>query len=663
MQTMSNEAAPFPVAQAIQAGMERHNAGKLQEAEHIYRRILRFDPANADALHLLGVVASQLGRPAEAVELIAKAVAIQPSNAVFLNNFGNALKDAGRRAEAEQSYRNALALAPGYAEAHANLGIVLQDLGRLREAEQSYRRALELKPDYPGAYNNLGNVLQALGRPDEAEPCYRKALALSPDYREAHSNLGQALRAQGCLAEAEQCFRKVLALDSGNAEGHNNLANVLRSLGRLEEAERSYRQALALDPGNAETHSNLVFLLNYVPGNKPAEIFQEHREFAQRFCPPAAPSPHGNVPDPERRLRIGYVSADLRDHALAFFIEPVLASHNRDQFEIFCYYNYARADAVTERLRPLADHWRDVSARSDEALAELIRKDGIDILVDLSGHTGHSRLLVFGRKPAPVQATWLGYLNTTGLDAMDYRITDAQASPKGPLDALNSEKLVRLPDSQWCYRAPENAPEVSPPPSAASGQITFATFCNPAKIGNPLLKLWGRILGRVPGSRLLVIGATLTSIPAEYAAWFSKSGIAAERLQVLGAKPFAEYLAAHSLADIILDTYPYSGGTTTCHALWMGVPVVTYAGKTATSRGGASLLNAVGLAELIASTTQEYQDIAATLAADAKRLAKLRSGMRKRMAASPLMNEERFTRNLEKAYRAMWRVWCKNHPA
>ena len=657
------EREPFPVAQAIQAGVERHQAGKLAEAEHIYRRVLKFDPANADALHLLGILASQHGNTTLAVELIAKAIGVQPDNPGFLNNFGNALKDAGRHAEAEQSYRRALALKPDYAEAHANLAILLHALRRPREAEQGFRRALELKPDYPEAHNSLGAALHELGRPEEAEQHFRRALELRPGYVEAQNNLGEALRSQRRLTEAAQCFRDAVARKPGLAIAYNNLANVLRSLGLLEEAGQNYRRALALEPDNAATHSNLVFLLNYIPGLDAAAIFAEHRAFARRFCATAKPVPHGNIPKPGRKLRIGYVSGDLRDHPVAFFLEPVLARHDRKKFEIYCYYNFARADAATERLRSLADHWRDVIALDDAALANRVREDAIDILVDLAGHTGHSRLLAFGRKPAPVQASWLGYLNTTGLEAIDYRITDAHASPEGPLDALHTEKLVRLPDSQWCYRPPAECPEVAPPPCVASGRVTFASFTNPAKIGRTTIELWARLLERLPGSRLLVVGATLISIPDEYLERFTRAGIAPGRLQVLGAKPFLEYLALHGAADIVLDTFPYSGGTTTCHALWMGVPVVTLAGETAASRGGASLLHAVGLGQLVAQTPEQYLDIAAALAADPKRLAALRAGMRRRMSASPLMDEERFTRNLEKAYRKMWRTWCAKQPS
>jgi protein O-GlcNAc transferase len=660
---VNSEHEAIPVARAIQAGIERHQAGRLAEAEQIYRQVLEIDPANADALHLLGVIASQNGNAAAAVQLIARAIAIQPDNAAFRSNFGNALKDSGRRAEAEQSYRQALVLSPDYADAHANLGLLLQALRRPREAEQSLRAAIALKPDGPETHNSLGTALHDLGRPDEAERSYRRALALRPGFVEAQNNLGESLRIQRRLTEAAECFRQVIALRPGLAIAYNNLANVLRSQGHLEEAERNYRHALSIEPDHVETHSNLLFLLNYIPGRDPATIFAEHRAFAGRFCASTPTVHHENRPQPGRRLRIGYVSGDFRDHPVAYFIEPVLAHHDRKKFEIFCYYNFALNDAVTQRLKALADHWQEVMGLDDEALASRIRSDAIDILVDLSGHTGHSRLLAFGLKPAPVQATWLGYLNTSGMDAMDYRITDALAVPEGPLDAFHSEKLVRLPDSQWCYRPPTGSPDVSPPPFAASGHITFASFTNPAKLGSTTIELWGRLLARVPNSQLLVVGATLASIPDEFFERFARHGIAKDRLQLQGAKPFAAYLALHSSADMILDTFPYSGGTTTCHSMWMGVPVVSLAGETATSRGGASLLHAVGLDELVANTPEQYLDIAAALAADPKRLAALRAGMRKRMAASPLMDEPRFTRNLEKAYRTMWRAWCVNQKA
>lgn len=368
---------------------------------------------------------------------------------------------------------------------------------------------------------------------------------------------------------------------------------------------------------------------------------------------------HGNSPEPERRLRIGYVSGDFRHHSVAQFFEPVLARHDRGGFEIFCYYNLFRVDDTTERLRRRADCWREITSLSDEAVADLVGRDGIDILVDLSGHTKYNRLLAFARKPAPVQAAWLGYLNTTGLDAIDYRITDRHASPEGLLDAFHSERLLRLPDSQWCYRPPLDCPEVTDPPTMHGGPVTFGAFSGLAKIGPQVVALWCRLLERLPDARLLVAGLGLGSIRDEYLSRFASRGVAPERVDLREFQSFWDYLAMHEAADVMLDTFPYTGGTTTCHALWMGVPVVTLVGDSAPSRGGASLLKAVGLDELVVDTPLQYLDTASSLAGDPERLATLRSGMRARMLASPLMDASRFTHHLEQAYRAMWRRWCE----
>jgi predicted O-linked N-acetylglucosamine transferase (SPINDLY family) len=569
----------------------------------------------------------------------------------------------GQLREAEHHYRLALARRPDYAEALNNLGNVLFALGRATEAEQCYRRTLELRPGSGVIYGNLGKALAGLGRDSEAEHSMRTAIELQPDYAEAHNDLGKLLQQRGLLDAAEQSYRRACMLNPALGAAHFNLGNLLFSFGRIEDAERSYRRAAELDPGHAEAQRNLLYMLNYVPGKHPAEIFAEHREFARRFVPVVQAPPHANSRIPGRRLRIGYVSGDLRDHAVAFFIEPVLAKHDRGAFEIFCYYNFPRTDSVTERLKSHAVHWRDVIQLDDQTLAAMVRHDQIDILVDLSGHTVYNRLLLFGQKPAPIQATWLGYLNTSGLDAMDYRITDAHATPAGRLDGFHVEKLVRLPDSQWCYRPPRDCPDVAPPPCTTQGQVTFASFANLSKISDQTIALWGRLLKRVPGSQLLVTSAILASIPDRYLDRFLHHGIAAERIRFLGYLPLPDYLALHREADIILDTFPYSGGTTSCHALWMGVPVVALAGDTATSRGCASLLHTVGLNELVAETEEQYLDIAATLASDSGRLAVLRAEMRARMRASPLMDERRFTRNLELAYREMWHSWCKQQRA
>jgi predicted O-linked N-acetylglucosamine transferase (SPINDLY family) len=338
----------------------------------------------------------------------------------------------------------------------------------------------------------------------------------------------------------------------------------------------------------------------------------------------------------------------------------MLAQHERGGFEIFCYYNLSRKDATTERLRGTADCWREIASMSDDAVADLVRADAIDVLVDLSGHTRYNRLLVFARKPAPVQATWLGYLNTTGLDAIDYRITDRHASPEGLLDAFHSERLLRLPDCQWCYQPPLDCPEVTSAPSKRGAAVTFGAFSSLAKIGPRVITQWCRLLERLPDARLLVLGLGLSSVREEYLSRFAGRGVAPERIDLHDFQSFRDYLAMHEEVDVMLDTFPYTGGTTTCHALWMGVPVVSLVGSSAPSRGGASLLRAIGLNELVVDTPEQYLDTACDLAGNPGRLSVLREGMRARMSGSPLMDISRFTNHLEQAYRSMWRRWCED---
>jgi predicted O-linked N-acetylglucosamine transferase (SPINDLY family) len=595
--------------------------------------------------------------PADAIALISRALALRPDHAPALNNLGNALKNAGRTGEAEAAYRRAIALNLAFADPLENLGSLLHSQHRIAEARAVLRKALELRPNRPKVLNDLACIALDLGEATEAEALLRRALAADPALAEAVINLAQLLRDQGRLEEAEQLLRPVLARTPSNADARNVLANVLRVLGRLEEAEEHYRLAVAAKPDDAGVHSNLLFLLNYLPKRSAAEIYTEHLAFGKRFAAVQI-APHGNAPDPGRRLRVGYVSADFRDHPVAFFLEPVLACHDRSKFEVYCYYNFGREDAFTQRLRALADVWRPVHSLTVAEFADQVRRDGIDILIDLGGHTGYNRLEAFAHRPAPVQATWLGYLNTTGLATMDARITDRYASPPGLFDDFHTEPMLRVPGCQWCYRPATDSPDVSPPPMLKSGDPTFGVFSNPAKLSEPILRLWASVLARLPRARLIVAGAMMANVPEAFRRRFAACGLTPDRVTLLPAKRFNDYLAMHGEVDIVLDTQPYSGGTTTCHSLWMGVPVVTLAGETATSRGSASLLHAVGLKTLIAETPARYVEIAALLASDAKRLAQLRSGMRARMKKSPLMDEAGFTRNLEAAYRKLWRNWC-----
>jgi predicted O-linked N-acetylglucosamine transferase (SPINDLY family) len=515
-----------------------HSLGRFAEAEQSLRQALAFEPRHAFAHNYLGMVLGDLGQLEEAVQSLRRALAIQPHYSHAHHNLGIALMELQQTEEAEQCYRKALALVPHFAAIHNDLGDALWALGRWEEAEQSYRQALALQPALAAAHVGIGNVLKQRAQLKEAEYTYREALKLGPALARAHSNLGLTLFESGRPEEAEQCYVQALALEPERYSAHDNYAYVLMRVGRLEEAERSYRRALALKPTLAATHSNLALLLNYIPGRAAAEIYAEHCEFGRRFRQPDPVRPHGNTPDPERRLRIGYVSADLRHHSVAFFIAPVLSQHDERASQVICYYNGQRSDATTQRLKADADLWRDVFGLKDDALADLIRQDAIDILVDLGGHTANNRLLTFARKPAPVQATWLGYLNTTGLEAMDWRIADARAAPEGLFDSLHSEKLLRLPYSQWCYEPPDRCPAVVPPPSTRAEGCTFGAFSIPAKINARVIEVWSRLLRSVPRSRLLVVTNNLTSIPADYPERFTRQGIDPKRVDLVPSKAF-----------------------------------------------------------------------------------------------------------------------------
>jgi len=646
----------------------RFNFGKVllqlkraREACEALERAVSLDPRYADAYNELGLARAETGSFEAAEADFRRALSLQPGYWEAHNNLGLLLHRLGRGEEAALSLRRALELEPRSAEALRNLGLVLRAQGRAGEAVKAYRAALDLSPGEPATLTNLGNALGDLSRNEEAIGCFRDAVAAAPEYAGAYYNWGLLCARSGQPREAADKFRAALAIDPRLAEAESSLASALHDMGEIEGAIEACRRALQLRPEDADTHSQLLFTLLHSPEASRRQVFDEHCEWARRHAARHSPNPagHANSREPERRLRIGYVSGDFRHHSVAQFFEPVLASHDRSAFEIFCYCNLSRADETTERLRRDADRWCEIAFLGDDAVADRVRADRIDILVDLSGHTKFNRLLVFARKPAPVQASWLGYLNTTGLDAIDYRITDGRASPEGLLDEFHSERLVRLPDSQWCYRAPPDCPDVATPPAIREGKpVTFGAFSSLAKIGPRVIALWCALLERLPGARLLVMGLGLESMRDEYLSRFSSAGIAPQRVELRGFQSFCDYLAAHADVDAILDTFPYTGGTTTCHALWMGVPVLSLVGDSAPSRGGASVLGAIGLDELLADTTEQYLDRACALAGDRKRLASLRAGMRARMSASPLMDAGRFTRHLESAYRSMWRRWC-----
>lgn len=567
------------------------------------------------------------------------------------------LHRSGQPAAAIPLYCEVIAAQPGFAEGHHQLGNALKALGRFEEALPPLEQAARLAPREAAIHLNLGVTRLELRQLPAAENAFRQAIALEPARPEAHNILGHTLLSQGRLGEASTCFHEALRLRPGYAPAHDNLGRLLRMQGRVPEAIASFRAALSLDP-KPGTHSNLLLALNYVPGLSSGEILAEHRAWAERHAEPVRPPSRPPQPAPPRtgRLRVGYVSPDFAHHAVASFFEPVLAAHDRPAFEIFCYANVLAPDAVTARLRGLAEHWRDIAPLSDEQAAELIRADKLDLLIDLAGHTARNRLLVFARKPAPVQATWLGYPNTTGLDAIDFRLTDAVSDPAGRTDSGYSEKLVRMPGPFSVYAPAAESPSVLDLPARETGAVTFGCFNNFAKVTAEVIALWARLLAATPGARLFLKSRGLddADTAARVQREFAERGISAGRIELDGRELSVNaHLDLYRRVDIALDTFPYNGTTTTCEALWMGVPVVTLAGQTHVSRVGASLLTHLGAPDWIAATPEEYVRIARSLAEDGPTLATIRAGLRERMCASPLCDAAGFTRALEAKFREL----------
>lgn len=646
---------------ALQSAVAHHQAGRLVEAEAIYRRIVEVQPRLADAWHMLGVLAYQTGHSVTATDLISEAIALDPGKAAAHVNLGLALASCGQQDRAVAAYRRALAIQPNYAEAHNNLGASLAARGDLDEARKCYERTLVLDPNHVEAHYNLGTTLAAEDRLDEAVASCRRALTLRPDHVEAHTNLGAIFAKKGRLDEARTCYERALAIKPDHVEALNNLAGVQKDQGLLDEAIESYRRAISLNPQDARLHSNLVYTLHFHPGFDTQALHTEHRRWNQQHAAPlkSLVRPHVNDSSPARKLRIGYVSPDLREHPVGRFLLPLLAAHDRRSFEVFCYADVHDPDAVTERLRGHVAGWRSTVGLSDEQVAQTIREDRVDILVDLAMHMANNRLPLFARRPAPVQVTYLAYCSTTGMDTIDYRLTDPFLDPLGAEDGCYSERSMRLPETYWCYQPGVPTPEVSFLPALAAGRVTFGCMNNFCKVTPEVLATWARLLRAVPRSTL-VLHAHEGSHRERVRVQLARDGVAAEQLRFVGYMPLVKYFEWYQSIDIGLDPFPYPGGTTTCDALWMGVPVVTLAGQSAFSRSGLSLLSNLGLPELVARSPEQYIQIAAGLARALPRLVELRATLRQRMSGSPLMDPARFTRNVESAYRSMWQHWCQN---
>jgi predicted O-linked N-acetylglucosamine transferase (SPINDLY family) len=589
------------IPEALAQAKAYHRAGQLQNAEQIYSQILQVEPANAEVYYLLGALFQSIGKFHEAAANLQQAVWLRPN----------------------------------HAHAHNHLGVVQAQQRRLDEAVMSFQQALRLKPDFADAQKNLSGALR---------------------------DLGSAMRDQGKLYEAVTCHRRALEYQPESAATYAGLGYALGAYGEVDEAIACYRRALQLEPDLVAAHSRLLMTMQYQTGVTLRALAEEHTEFERRHTAHLRRTwqPHANPLDPQRRLRLGFVSPNSCTHPVGFFLIRVLEDIDPQQAETVCYCDTPAADAMTERLRTAATIWQEVRGASHEQLVRQIREDRIDILFDLAGHTGGNRLLVFAQKPAPVQITWLGYVGTTGLTAMDFLLADRYEVPEAA-EPFYQERVLRMPAGYVCYAPPDYAPPVARLPALQQGRVTFGSFSNPTKITLQVIEVWSRILRRVARARLVLKfrGVDDPPLTRRLGEMFASQGVDTARLEFLGSADHRELFEQYHRVDVALDPLPYNGGLTTCEALWMGVPVVTCPGETFASRHSLAHLSNVGLTETIARTLEEYVELAVSLASDLPRLATLRSSLRERMAASPLCDGRRFADDLMRVLREVWQEWCR----
>jgi protein O-GlcNAc transferase len=645
-------------------GIALQEKKQFDEAIHCYQRALKLSMSSFGLYNNLGLALHEKGQLDEAIDCYQSAINIDPHYAEAYYNLGNAMKDTEQPEQALIAYEKAIQLNPIYADAYNNLGIIFKIKGQFDEAATHYQKALQLDPALPSAHLNLGAVFQEKGQFDEAITHYQKALQLDPTLPSAYLHLGAVFQEKGQFDEAIVNYQKALHLNPNLANACNNLGATFKDIGQINEAEIWLRRAIQIEPDNSSYYSNLLLIMNYNESHDTKSVFIEHLNFSKKYEAKYLSSllPHTNKREPSRKLKIGYVSPDFRKHPVAYFIEAALLIHSRENFTVFCYSNSLIEDEVTRRIKEHADQWRNIIGMSDNDVSELIRKDEIDILVDLAGHTAHNRILVFARKPAPVQVSWIGYPPTTGLSAIDYKIADNYTDPPGETEQFYTENLIRLPKCFFCYLPMNDAPDIGTLPVIINGYITFGSLNNFAKVTPCMYTLWSNILMAVPESRLIMKWKSFSDRTAiQYAEnMFKERGINEERIILQSWERAPEHLRAYNSVDVGLDTFPFNGLTTTCEALWMGVPVISLTGTAYASRSGASVLSNVGLAEFIAQTSEEYIHTAVNLAEDIQKLKYLREYLRDMMMQSPLCDAKRFTKDLEVCYRTMWETWCRS---
>ncbi len=650
------------IRQRLEEGLRHHKSGRFDEAEAIYREVLQDNPVNVDALHFLGLIAHQRQDYPAAVDLIRQAVDGDPARPTFHFNLGAAQLALGHKEAALVSYKQASALKPDWPEAHYNAGSLSGQLGNPAEAEAALTAALKLTPNHPETHSSLAAALNLQGRPREAKQSAETALDLKSSLSEAWTNLGNAEEKLGDMMAAEKAHRKSVEVNPGYGPGYYNLGNTYADLWRQDEAVRCFQRALEINPGFENAQDNMLLNLHYDPKATEESLLATSLDCEAKLSPTAVTAGHPNDRNQERTLRVGYVSPDFRTHSCAYFLDALFNHHDRSNVFVVAYSNVAKPDDYTDRLKGMTDLWRDISGLADEDAAGLILDDEIDILVDLAGRSNNQHLGLFRRKPAPIQLSWLGYPGTTGVEAIDYRVTDDVADPVGQSDDNHTESLIRLPDGFHCYSPPRDCPETGPLPSEAKGTLTFGSFNNLSKVTEETIRAWSEILEHTPQSTLVLKSRALDhpATKENLLGAFRAAGIEGNRLDLIGWIPRSgNPLAAYHQIDIALDTFPYNGTTTTFEALWMGVPVITCKGSRHAGRVGASILTMLGLEEFVAGTWEDYIDKSLTLAQDTNRLNSLRKDLRVMLKRSPLMDGPRFSKKLEDAYRRIWLAWCR----
>jgi predicted O-linked N-acetylglucosamine transferase (SPINDLY family) len=662
-----------------------HQSGNFDTAEPIYRQILTAEPNHAAALTNLGVLLARKGQFAEAAELYEAALAANPKLADAHFNLGNLHRRCGNLPKAVASFETVLRLVPNHTQACTNLGLVVSEAGNWQLAAECFRRAVAHNPDVHEGFNLLWDALSHLGQFDEAERAIREFIARAPDDPRGRVHLGLTLTSLDRAEEAVVELESVLQQNPDYAEAHNALGLALDTLGRTDEANNHYREAIRLRPEYADALSNLGLSLSdqgqvrdavetlttalsirpnallgsnrlvlLIPASSvsPQRLRVEHENWVAKYAARFLPAGDAvRYPDPGSRLRIGYVFADLRTRVASAFVETLLTRHDRTKLHVTCYPSITRTSDETERLRRAADAWLPLSRLSDDAAAEAIRADGIDILVDLCGHTAGNRLLVFARKPARVQVSLFGYPCTTGLKAIDFRISDSFADPPGISDTFSTEKILRIPNVGRLYIPPPNAPTPNALPAGSHRTFTFGCLNASGKLSDACLGTWANVLRAVPKSRLVLQAGRSVEATRQLTDRFTRFGISSDRLELVYRLPEHEYPEAYQPLDMALDPFPFNGRATTCDALWMGVPVLTVAGADCRARQGLSILANIGLTDFVANSIDKFVELAATWASQRDALADLRSSLREMVAASPVTDAEAYVRNLEDAYR------------